>query len=366
MDHHLDHEKYDQSSDGNIRNGYRSKKVHTEVGPVEIDVPRDRAGSFTPAAVKPYQRRLSGFDDMVVSLYGKGLTTGEIRSHLEEIYDAEVSAELISTVTDRVIDDYLEWQNRPLENIWPVIAIDAIRIRTLSDKVRPTPVYVAMGINITGYREVLGFWYADNLKDGESASWWANVLAELQNRGVQDILYLCCDGLKGLPKAVNSVFSDTIVQGCVVHLTRASVRGTSSKCWPKIYAQIKRIYTAASVEEAQHELDKLDAEWGEKYPAMIQTWRNSWDEFTPYLALPQSIRKLVYTTNMIESFNARLRSSVRRRGHFPDTKSALKLMYLQAIEHRKNRSNPQGKIFGWEATLNQLALLHPEKIQIGN
>lgn len=366
LDHHLGYTKHDPAGDGsgNNRNGTRAKTLKTIVGDVTIDVPRDRNGTFGPVAVRPYQRRLSGFDDMVVSLYGKGLTTGEIRSHLEEIYDVSVSAELISEITDRVLADFNVWQNRPLDGIWPVVVIDAIRIRTLSDKVRKTPVYVAMGISLEGQREILGLWYASDLSAGESASWWANVLSELQNRGVEDILYLCCDGLSGLPEAVESVFPDTTVQGCVVHLTRASMRSVARKHWPKIAARLKLIYHAASAEEAAVLLDELDDDWGDRYPAMIATWRNSWDVFTPYLGLPLPIRKLIYTSNMVESLNARFRSATRRRGHFPDTKSALKVMYLTAIEHRKNRSNPTAKIMGWHQILNQLVVLHPNRITI--
>lgn len=366
LDHELGYVKHDSAGDGsgNTRNGTRPKTVKTIVGDVTIDVPRDRNGTFEPQLVRPYQRRLSGFDDMVVSLYGKGLTTGEIRSHLAEIYDMSVSAELISEITDRVLTDFGVWQNRPLDEIWPVVVIDAIRIRTLSDKVRKTPVYVAMGISLEGRREILGLWYASDLSAGESASWWANVLVELQNRGIKDILYLCCDGLSGLPEAVESVFPDTTVQGCVVHLTRASMRCVARKHWPKIAARLKLIYHATSAEEAAGLLDELDDDWGDRYPAMIGIWRRSWDVFTPFLALPMPIRKLIYTSNMVESLNARFRSATRRRGHFPDTKSALKVMYLTAIEHRKNRSNPTAKIMGWHQILNQLAVLHPDRITI--
>jgi putative transposase len=366
LDHHLGYAKHDPVGDGsgNTRNGARTKTVKTIVGDVKVDVPRDRAGTFEPVAVRPYQRRLSGFDDMVVSLYGKGLTTGEIRSHLAEIYDTSVSAELISEITDRVLGEFNLWQNRPLAEVWPVVVIDAIRIRTLSDKVRKTPVYVAMGISLEGNREILGLWYANDLTAGESASWWANVLIELQNRGIQDILYLCCDGLSGLPEAVDAVFEHTTVQGCVVHLTRASMKSVARKHWPPVAARLKGIYHAASAAEAAELLDDLDDEWGDRYPAMIATWRNSWDVFTPYLGLPLPIRKLIYTSNMVESLNARFRSATRRRGHFPDTKSALKVMYLTAIEHRKNRSNPQARIMGWHEMLNQLAVLHPNRIII--
>ena len=366
LDHHLGYEKHSATGDefGNTRNGTRSKTVKTIVGDVTIDVPRDRNGTFTPAVVAPYQRRLSGFDDMVVSLYGKGLTTGEIRSHLAEIYDTSVSPELISEITDRVLADFQVWQNRPLAEVWPVVVIDAIRIRTLSDKVRKTPVYVAMGISLEGQREILGLWYADDLSASESASWWANVMVELQNRGVNDILYLCCDGLSGLPEAVDAVFENTTVQGCVVHLTRASMRSVARKHWPQIATRLKAIYHATSPEEAAHLLDDLEEDWGGRYPAMIATWRRSWDVFVPYLGLPIPIRKLIYTSNMVESLNARFRSATRRRGYFPDTKSALKVMYLTAIEHRKNRSNPQARIMGWHEILNQLAILHPERITI--
>ena len=366
MDGHLGYEKHDPVGDGsgNARNGTRSKTVKTIVGDVTVDVPRDRNGTFTPTLVKPYQRRLTGFDDMVVSLYGKGLTTGEIRSHLAEIYDVAISAELISEITDRVLAEFQTWQHRPLEAVWPVVVIDAIRIRTLSDKVRPTPVYVAMGISLAGQREVLGLWYADDLRAGESASWWASVLVELQNRGIGDILYLCCDGLSGLPDAVASVFEHTVVQGCVVHLTRASMKSVARKYWPQIAAELKKIYHAASAAEAAQLLDDLDDTWGAKYPAMIATWRNSWETFVPFLGLPAPIRKLIYTTNMVESLNSRFRSATRRRGHFPDPKSALKVLYLTAIEHRKGRSNPTARINQWAEILNQLAILYPDRITI--
>ncbi len=292
------------------------------------------------------------------------MTTGEIRSHLAEIYDTSVSAELISEITDRVLAEFTAWQNRLLAAVWPVVVIDAIGIRTLSDKVRKTPVYVAMGISVEGRREILGLWYADDLAAGESASWWANVLVELQNRGIEDILYLCCDGFSGLPEAVDAVFPETTVQGCVVHLTRASMRSVARKHWPAVAARLKQIYHATSAEEAAVLLDELEDDWGQKYPAMIATWRRSWEVFTPFLGLPMPARKLIYTSNMVESLNARFRSATRRRGHFPDTKSALNVMYLTAIEHRKNRSNPQANIMGWHQILNQLAVLHPNRIII--
>ena len=221
-----------------------------------------------------------------------------------------------------------------------------------------------MGISLEGRREILGLWYADDLSAGESASWWANVLVELQNRGIDDILYLCCDGLSGLPEAVEAVYPATTVQGCVVHLTRASMRSVARKHWPPVAARLKAIYHAASAEEAAQLLDTLDDDWGSRYPAMIATWRRSWDLFTPFLALPMPIRKLIYTSNMVESLNARFRSATRRRGHFPDTKSALKVTYLTAVEHRKNTSTPQAKIMGWHQTLNHLAVLHPDRITI--
>ncbi|QGK72245.1 IS256 family transposase [Allosaccharopolyspora coralli] len=361
LDDHLGYEKGDvaEKFGVNERNGSSSKTVRTDVGDVRIDVPRDRDGTFTPQIVPKYARRVEGFDDTVISLYAKGLTTGEIQAHLADIYDARVSRELISKITDKVVDDLNSWQIRPLDRVYPVVLIDAIHVKIRDGAVANRPVYIAVGITLAGERDVLGMWVGTG---GEGAKGWLNHLSDLKNRGVEDILIVACDGVKGLPEAISALWPQAEVQLCVVHLVRASLRYASKKYWPAITKRLKLIYTAPTVEAAEVEFTEFCAEWEDRYPAMIRLWRHSWEQFTPFLAYPPELRKLVYTTNAIESLNSRFRQATRRRGHFPNEQAALKVLYLVIKNPLKNRSNITGKVVGWKQALNTLAMHYGDRL----
>lgn len=362
MADHLGYDRYSPEGrgSGNSRNGYSSKRVTTDIGEVELSVPRDRAGSFEPQTVPKYQRRLDGLSGNVISLYAKGLTTGDIQAHLEEIYDTDISRETISRITDRIVDDMLAWQNRPLDSIYPVLLIDAIVIKVRDSQVANRPVYVAIGVNLEGQRDVLGLWLGPT--GGEGAKQWATMLGELKNRGISDALIVCCDGLKGLPESIRTTWPAAEVQTCVVHLVRNSLRYASKKHWQRITKAMRAIYTAPTVAAATDLFQDFSDEWAEKYPAMIRAWENSWDEFTPFLAFPEEIRKIVYTTNSIESLNSRFRRAVRHRGHFPTEQAAMKVLYLVATARKKNRSNLTGQINGWKRILNTLTMHYGDRI----
>jgi putative transposase len=359
---HLGHERGERSGSGNVRNGSSQKTVRTDVGEVRISVPRDRAGTFSPAVVPKHTRRLAGFDDAVLSLYAKGMTTGDIVNHLADIYGAEVSRDLVSRVTDAVIEDMQQWQSRPLDAVYPVVLIDAIVLKIRDGQVRNRPVYVAMGISVDGERDVLGLWAGPT--GGEGAKQWMTMLTELRNRGVADVCIVCCDGLKGLPEAIAATWPLATVQTCVVHLVRSSLRYASKADWSKITAELKGVYTAATVAAAEQRFAEFADTWRDKYPAMVAAWERSWPEFVPFLDFPPPIRKLIYTTNGIESLNSRFRQAVRRRGHFPTEQAAMKILYLTVRERRPNRSNPTGKINGWKNILNTLAITYGDRLNI--
>lgn len=361
LDEHLGYEKGDSAGKfgTNERNGCSPKTVRTDVGEVRIDVPRDREGTFTPAIVPKYARRVEGFDEMVISLCAKGLTTGEIAAHLEDIYDARVSREMISKITDKVVDEMNAWQTRPLDRIYPVVLIDAIHVKIRDGAVSNRPIYVAVGINLAGERDVLGMWVGTG---GEGAKGWLNHLSDLKNRGVADVLIVACDGLKGLPEAITTLWPAATVQLCVVHLVRASLRYASKKYWAPITKQLKTIYTAPTVAAAEAVFAEFCDEWEEMYPAMIRLWRTSWEQFVPFLDFPPELRKLVYTTNAIESLNARFRQATRRRGHFPNEQAALKILYLVIKNPLKNRSNITGRVVGWKKALNTLAMYYGDRL----
>jgi len=368
MSHHLGYDKHDQAgrNRGNSRNGSTPKTVTTEIGKVTIDVPRDREGPFEPAIVAKHQRRLAGFDDAVISLYAKGMTTGDIAAHLEEVYDTTVSRDLVSAVTAKVSEEMRTWHNRPLDSVYPVVIIDAIVLKVRSGTVANRPVYVAMGVNMDGYRDVLGMWVGP--AGGEGAKQWMTMLTDLKNRGIVDVCIVCCDGLKGLPDAIGAIWPDAVVQTCVVHLVRNSLRYSSQKDWQKITKSLRAIYTAANAEAAELEFDTFAEAWGEKYPAMIGLWRSALSEFTPFLAFPQEVRTMIYTTNAIESLNARFRAATRRRGHFPDEQSALKVLYL-ASQQRSTSSrgfdrNPGGRVNNWSKVPNVLSLTYGDRLNI--
>lgn len=373
MAQHLGYEKGDPLGraligGANLRNGTSPKTVRTEVGEVTIDVPRDRLGTFEPQIVAKHQRRLAGFDEAVISLYAKGMTTGDIVAHLEEVYDTEISRDLVSRVTDQVLVDMREWQARPLDPVYPVILIDAIVLKVRANAgsasgaatVGNRPVYVAMGINLDGERDILGMWVGPT--GGEGAKQWLNMLTELKNRGILDACIVCCDGLRGLPDAITTTWPKASVQTCVVHLVRNTLRYASKKYWPTITKQLRTIYTAPTVEAAESAFEDFAEQWQPIYPAMVEMWHRSWPEFTPFLAFPVEVRKIIYTTNAIESLNARFRAATRRRGHFPDEQSALKVLYLVARQREKNRPNPSGRISGWKSVLNVLSMTYGDRL----
>jgi len=366
MDAHLGYGKHDPAGrdGGNSRNGTRSKTVLTEAGPVEIVVPRDRDGSFEPKIVRKRQRRLGGVDGIVLSLTAKGLTTGEVSAHLAEVYGASVSKDTISTITDRVLEGMAEWQSRPLDRVYPVVFIDCIHVKIRDGQVANRPIYVALGVTVNGERDILGLWAGEH-GDGEGAKYWLRVLTEIKNRGVQDVLMVVCDGLKGLPDAVNTVWAKTVVQTCIVHLLRNSFRYASRRDWAAIAKDLKPVYTAPSEQAALDRFAEFGEKWEARYPAIIRLWENAWSEFVPFLAFDTEIRTVICTTNAIESINSRLRRAVNARGHFPTEQAALKCLYLALMG-----LDPTGKGRGrwtmrWKAALNAFDLTFDGRLSAG-
>jgi transposase-like protein len=348
---HLGYDKHDPAGkdSANSRNGRRSKTVTTDIGPVQIDVPRDRDGSFTPQIVRKRQRRLTGVDEMVLSLSAKGLTHGEISAHLAEVYGANVSKQTISTITDKVIDGMTEWQNRPLDAVYPVIFLDAIHVKIRDGQVANRPIYVALAVTSEGTRDILGLWAGDG---GEGAKYWLQVLTELKNRGVADACMVVCDGLSGLPDAVAHVWPQALVQTCIVHLLRNSFRYAARQDWDKIAKALKPVYTAPTESAAMERWLEFAEEWGTKYPAIVRLWENAWAEFVPFLQFDPEIRKVVCSTNAIESVNARIRRAVKARGHFPNEQAALKCVYLAVMSLDPTGTGRKRWITRWKAALN--------------
>lgn len=326
---HLGHEKNRADSgrdSANVRNGSRPKTVISDAaGAIEITVPRDREGTFEPRIVRKRQRRLGSVDEVVLSLYAKGLTTGEISAHFAEIYGASVSKDTISRITDTVVREMEDWRNRQLDSVYAAIFIDAVVVKVRDGQVANQPVYAAIGVTVDGRKDVLGLWMGTG---GEGAKFWLSVLMDLKNRGITDVFFCVCDGLKGLPDSVASVWPHTIVQTCIVHLIRNTFRLVPRQKWDEVKKDIKPIYTAPNPDAALAALDDLDEKWGKQYRAMIRLWRNAWEEFTPFLSYDVEIRKVLCSTNAIESLNARYRRAVRARGHFPNEQAALKCLYL--------------------------------------
>uniref|UniRef100_UPI003F688DDC IS256 family transposase n=1 Tax=Streptomyces polyasparticus TaxID=2767826 RepID=UPI003F688DDC len=346
---HLGHEKHEKAASGNTRNGNRSKTVITEVGPVEIEVPRDREGSFEPQIVKKRQRRLTGVDEMVLSLSARGLTHGEISAHLAEVYGAEVSKTTISTITDKVIDGMNEWQNRPLDSVYPVLFIDCVHVKLRDGKVANRPIYVALAVTVEGTREILGLWAGDG---GEGAKYWLQVLTEIKNRGTEDVCMVVCDGLKGMPDAIEAVWPQAITQTCVVHLIRASFRYAARQDWDKVAKALKPIYTAPTQDVAEERFLEFGETLGKKYPAIVKLWENAWAEFVPFLQFDSEIRRVVCTTNAIESVNARIRKAVRARGHFPNEQAAIKCAYMAVMSLDPTGQGRKRWTQRWKAALN--------------
>jgi transposase-like protein len=365
LDEHLGYPKHavEGRNTGNSRNGTRSKRVLTEVGEVELEVPRDRDGSFDPKIVRKRQRRMSGVDELVISLAAKGLTTGEIAAHLADVYGAEVSKDTISRITEAVMEELTAWQSRPLDRVYPVVFIDAIHVKIRDGKVANRPVYTVVGVTVNGERDILGLWVGDG---GEGAKYWHQVLTEILNRGTTDVLFVCCDGLKGLPEAIADVWPAAIVQTCVLHLIRNSFRYASKADWPELAKDLRPIYSAPTEAAASAALAELEARWGEQYPAILRLWRNAWAEFVPFLAYSSEIRKVIYSTNAIESMHARFRRAVRVRGHFPNEQAALKCLYLTIRSLDPTGRGRQRWINRWKPALNAFAVTFEGRIELIN
>lgn len=364
MTDHLGYEKHDPagSGSGNSRNGTRSKTVLTEVGPVEIEVPRDREGSFEPQLVRKRQRRLSGVDEMVLSLSARGLTHGEISAHLAEVYGAEVSKQTISTITDQVIEGMAEWQNRPLDSVYPVVFIDCVHVKLRDGHVANRPIYVALAVTVEGTREILGLWAGDG---GEGAKYWLHVLTEIKNRGVADVCMVVCDGLKGLPDAIATVWPQAVTQTCIVHLIRASFRYAARQDWDKISKALKPVYTAPTEDAALERFVEFSEVWGKKYPAIVRLWENAWAEFVPFLSFDVEVRRVICTTNAIESVNARIRKAVRSRGHFPNEQAALKCVYMAIMSLDPTGAGRKRWMTRWKAALNAFEIAFDGRLSAG-
>jgi putative transposase len=357
MTEHLGHEK-NRAEAGrdstNVRNGTRAKTVVSDAaGAVEIAVPRDREGSFEPQIVKKRQRRLSDVDEIVLSLYAKGLTTGEISAHFADIYGASVSKETISRITDKVIEEMNEWAARPLDAVYAAIFVDAIVVKVRDGQVANRPFYAAIGVTTDGGKDVLGLWSGSG---GEGAKFWMSVLVDLKNRGVKDVFFLVCDGLKGLPQVVEQVWPQTIVQTCLIHLIRNSFRLTSRKYWDAIKRDLKAMYEAPNPDAAKIALEELEDKWSTKYPAMVRLWRNAWNEFIPFLDYDIEIRRMICSTNAIESLNARYRRAVRARGHFPTDQAALKCLYLVTRSLDPTGAGTARWMVRWKPVINAFAI----------
>jgi putative transposase len=351
---HLGHEKHGQPAAGNVRNGNRAKTVLTEAsGQVSIEVPRDRDGSFEPQIVKKRQRRLSGVDEIVLSLYAKGLTTGEISAHFAEIYGASVSKETISRITDKVIEEMQAWQARPLDAVYAAVFVDAIVVKVRDGQVANRPVYAAIGVSLDGERDILGLWAGSG---GEGAKFWMSVLTDIKNRGTQDVFFLVCDGLKGLPEVAGNVWPLTTVQTCIIHLIRNTFRLASRRDHDALKRDIKPVYTAVSADAARASMDQATETWGARYPAIVRLWDNAWEQFIPFLDYDLEIRKVLCSTNAIESLNARYRRAVKARGHFPSEQAAIKCLYLVTRSLDPTGTGRARWAMRWKPALNAFAV----------
>jgi transposase-like protein len=362
MTEHLGHEKNrapEERDSANVRNGTRPKTVLTEAtGHVEIEVPRDREGTFDPVIVKKRQRRLNGVDEIVLSLYANGLTTGEISAHFAQIYGASVSKETVSRITDKVLEEMVTWQARPLEEVYAAIFIDAIMVKVRDGQVANRPIYAAIGVTLAGEKDILGLWAGTG---GEGAKFWMSVLTDIRNRGTKDSFFLVCDGLKGLPEVVGNVWPQTIVQTCIIHLIRNTFRLASKRDWDAIKRDVKPIYTAPNPAAARAALDELAEKWGTKYAAIIRLWENAWEEFIPFLDYDLEIRTVLCSTNAIESLNARYRRAIRARGHFPTEQAALKCLYLVTRSLDPTGRGRARWTMRWKPALNAFAITFADR-----
>ena len=360
MDTHLGYKKHSNEGDGsgNSRNGYSEKTVITGDGEAQIQVPRDRNSTFEPEIVKKHERRLPLFNDQIISLYSRGMTTRDIQSHLKEIYDVDVSAELISNVTDAVHEDVRAWRTRPLESMYPIVYLDAVRVNSReSGKNVNKALYIALAITMEGHKEVLGFYISEN----EGAKFWMGVLTDLKNRGVQDILIACMDGLTGFPDAVRAVFPHTRIQLCIVHMVRSSTKYVSYKDLKAVCRDLKRIYSAPSEEEALLALDDFAEAWDSKYPMIRRSWESHWNDLNEFFQYPDEIRRVIYTTNAIESLNYSLRKVTKNRSAFPDDDSVYKIMYLAIGKASQKWTQP---IRNWGLAINQFSIVFGDRVKL--
>jgi putative transposase len=361
---HLGYERGDPAGrgSGNSRNGTTSKTLVTDHGDVTVDMPRDRDSSFEPKIIAKGQTHWHGFDDKIISMYAGGMTYEEIRAHLAEIYGVEVSKDFISTVTDQVLEDVRAWQNRPLDECYPIVWIDALVVKVRVDRVvQNRPAYLVLALNLEGKKEALGLWIGAG--DGESAKFWLKILTELKTRGVADVCIVCCDGLSGLPDAIEAVYGDAWVQCCIVHLIRTSLKHVSYKDRKAIVKELRPVYQAATEEAAAGALEAFDRAWGGRYPMIAETWRRNWERVIPFLAFPEDIRRIIYTTNSIEAVNRQLRKIIKNRGHFPTEDAALKLLWLALRNAEKKWTYP---IKEWSRALHQLAIYFPGRVPIAS
>ena len=358
MSEHLGHGKNEPviNLNGNARNGKSKKTLKGEFGELPIEIPRDRQGSFEPQLIPKHQTRWSGFDDKILSLYARGMTVREIQSHLEEMYGTEVSPTLISSVTDAVMDEVKAWQSRPLEAVYPIVYLDCIHAKVRdSGMVRAKAVYLAIGIDMTGNKEVLGLWIAQT----EGAKFWLQVVTELKNRGLQDIFIACVDGLKGFPEAIETIYPKAKVQLCIVHMVRHSLNYVSWKVRKEVATDLKAIYASSTVDQANTALDAFQERWGQDYPSIGQSWCRNWSRITPFFDYPPEIRKVIYTTNAIESVNMSLRKVTKNRGSFPNDESLIKLFYLALRNISQKWKMP---IRDWKAALNRFSIEFEERV----
>jgi len=357
---HLGYEKHDPSgkNSGNSRNGSSKKQLKGDFGTLPLEVPRDRNSTFEPKIIAKGQTRFTGFDDRILSMYARGMTVREIQSHLEELYKVEVSPGLISSVTEAVIDEAREWQNRPLDEIYPIVYLDALQLKIRdSGQVKNKAIYLVIGINLEGRKEVLGLWVAQT----EGAKFWLQIVTELKNRGVKDILIACVDGLKGFPEAIESVFPKTEVQLCIVHMVRHSLNYVGWKERKEVASDLKQIYRSAIEEQARAELEKFAIKWDSKYPSISPSWRRNWERIIPFFSHPPEVRKVMYTTNAIESLNMSLRKVTKTRGSFPNDESAIRLLYLALGNISKKWTMP---IQNWGAALNRFAIIYEDRLPV--
>ena len=356
MEDHLGYPKHEKADKQNKRNGHTKKTVRSDTGDLEISTPRDREGSFDPALVGKHQTRITGLDDKIIMFYAKGQTTTEIVESIKDIYEVDISTSLVSRVTDNILDDITAWQNRPLSSLYPIVYLDCIVVKVRQDKqIINKAIYLALGVNLEGKKELLGMWVSEN----EGAKFWLGVLTELQNRGVQDILIACVDGLKGFSEAINTVYPNTQVQLCIVHMVRYSMKFVPWKDRRKVAADLKAVYGADTLELAEANLEQFDDTWGDKYPHVVTSWRNNWEGLTVFFGYPKDIRKAIYTTNAIESLNSVIRTAVNKRKIFPSDKAAFKVVYLATQQASKKWSMP---IRNWTSALNRFMIMFDERV----